>query len=527
MPSLALALRDKANITDRERAKKSLWFLATEILGYDRLTKDFHKPMLDRADAMRQERIKGKGKDSLWLWAREHYKTTCRKAQVIQDLLWDPTTSIAWWHAVEEKAEEVAIALAHQIQDNNALRRIFPPDALPSKASKRFVQAKGFRLPTAHYDQPQTFRAWGAGSEATGGHAAKGYMDDPITLADVESGGMDTKRRWYRTTVRNVVLKSGWFDATGTRWSHDDIYQDWIESPYWEVNRRAAIEDEAQEPDLKGKPVLLNPHLIRKAQEEMGPFDFAMQMQNDPAPTGAIPWDPSSCEHVVDHDTIMKAQGRTIVLVDPAPSGGMSRGDGDKDFWAIAVIKIRNRGEFMSKDDLSPRKEYILVWGEQSQNWTLDVGIARMLELKKTWRADAHIFDFGGPAGPIYREKIREASTTLGASRGMVELDSTGRGRNMLFASFCELARCGRFLMSNRVPEGFLNAFLYQCRRWRPLKDNKNGLRHDDAANAVAYVADPSVQRLAASGSALVLDGRNWQRMKAAETGYGGRYLSW
>ena len=69
----------------------NLWLLATEILGYDKLSLTFHKPMLEEWDREDRKRFKGKHADSLELWPRDHIKTWCERARVIRYYLIDPT----------------------------------------------------------------------------------------------------------------------------------------------------------------------------------------------------------------------------------------------------------------------------------------------------------------------------------------------------------------------------------------------------------------------------------------------------
>src|SRR5678816_1294013 len=86
----------------------NLWALCTEILGFDKLSESFHKPMLDDWDKMDRKRFRGNIRDSLELWPRDHIKTWCERARVIRYYLIDPTITVTWWHAVQEMAEESA-----------------------------------------------------------------------------------------------------------------------------------------------------------------------------------------------------------------------------------------------------------------------------------------------------------------------------------------------------------------------------------------------------------------------------------
>ena len=86
LANLALALKDGVRLKELARCKRDLWYLATEKLGYTLLTAEFHRPMMDQMDRIRAARQSGRGMDELILWPRDHYKTTVRKAQMVQDL---------------------------------------------------------------------------------------------------------------------------------------------------------------------------------------------------------------------------------------------------------------------------------------------------------------------------------------------------------------------------------------------------------------------------------------------------------
>lgn len=473
------------------RARTDLWWLATEILGYDKLTVAFHKPMLDRMDEIRSLRDegKGRGRDTLWLWPREHYKTTVRKAQVIQDYLCDPTTTVTWWHAVEEMAQEVSVAIGTQLQKNRALRKLFPDGVLPSEYAKRFVGAKGFRLRSNRADDAPSFRAWGQTSEATGGHSKKGYLDDIIARNTIEDGAMPKVRSWYRQTVRHVVKADGWLDASGTRWDPDDIYQDWLNSKHWEVTVRAALEVDGV-PDRKGKPVLFTRQQIQKKLEEIGESDFDAQMMNDPSPAGEKPWDQGLCEHRISVAEAKKGPGVIVVLSDPAPAKVGAFGEekkrdaGEKDYWATCVVRLRTNGQ---------RREIILLDGEQSKNWDLNEGMERICMFKRKWGTKYHAIEKIATVGAdIYEDELKRVSRVLGVNNTPISLSYSNKSgwKNQQFARLAERAKAQEFMICESVPSAFLDAFLSQARNWRPLKGNRNSLKYDDAANAVSFAAD-------------------------------------
>ena len=482
---LASAYKDIPRLQLASDCRKSLWTLATEVLGFDKLTEAFHKPMLDRMDEMRRARRKyGLGRDSLWIWPREHFKTTCRKAQVIQDYLCDPTSTVTWWHAVEEMAQEVSEAVGEILLKNKTARSLFPGGVLPFAMSKRFLTASGFRLVSNNPQGAPSFRCWGQSSECTGGHSDYGYLDDVIARNTIENSEMPKVRRWYRSTVRNVVLAKGWLNASGTRWDEFDIYDDWIRSKNWIALVRHALEGPAGEMDYKGRPVLMTMHEIEKKREEMLGPDFAAQMMNDPSPSGEKPWDAASCEHMIGLSDVSPAAWK-VVLSDPAPAkvGAFGAREGlDKDEWATVTVALQKRGQ---------RSEIVLLDGAASKSWEPAAGWEEICRQKRRWETPNCAVEKAGMATSFYLADLRDISRQEGVRHREYDLTMTSKGKNIQFANLAEKARRGEFLIADSVPNEFLKEFLEQCRGWRPLPGGRNSLRHDDRANVVSFACDP------------------------------------
>ena len=49
----AVTEKERERLRKLRRAQTDLWWLATEIMGFDLLTTDFHKPMMDELDDRR------------------------------------------------------------------------------------------------------------------------------------------------------------------------------------------------------------------------------------------------------------------------------------------------------------------------------------------------------------------------------------------------------------------------------------------------------------------------------------------
>jgi hypothetical protein len=435
-------------------------------------------------------------KFELELWPRDYYKTTCREAQVIQLLLWDPAMTFTWWHDVEEKAQEVAVKVGRLLQTCEFLRRLVPPGFLPGKMQKKFIQNTGFRMPAnlKGAERAPTFRAMGVGSEGTGGHSRVGVLDDPIGFNTIADNLMPSRRRWFSLTALNVVRTDvGWIVAQGTRWDQNDIFADWIASPQWLCRTRACYETDGR-PDWNGSPVLYTAEEISRKRERMlaqgSAWEFAAQMMNDPLPAGQLPWGKAECEHFITKKEA-EGKGTTIALSDPAPAnigsfdsrGEQERKDGSKNYWANAVVKLRQNGM---------RREIILLDGQLSQGWDHDEGFARLCQMQRRWSAPKLAYEAVGQAIALYDETHRRIARREGVPHHRIELEGTYRGKNARFGALASRAKNDEFLIADTVPGDFLEVFLEQARTWRPLPNGRNGLRFDDAADVVSMATDPA-----------------------------------
>jgi hypothetical protein len=441
-------------------------------LGYDKLTEEFHKPILDEWDKRWRLRQRGRfSQDEFEAWARYYYKTTCRIAFVIKLLMKDPKLSFIWWHAVERTANDAAEEIAKHLQFNKELRKIWDPKLtiLPHPTKKKWFAAGQFRL-KSKFLGPPTLRSYGAGSEATGGHADIGVLDDIIGLNDIMDNLMPKKRKWFGATVMNVISPEGFLLGTGTRWDYEDIYKDWLESPNWACRVRACYETDGT-PDAQGKAVLFSRKVIKRKSSNMSSFEFDCQMMNDPTPSGERIWDVERCEHFVGVRDA-RHHGTVFVLSDPAPAKVGStdsrdetrRADGSKDEWAIAVVKIQMNGQ---------RQEIVLLDGSASRLWTKDEGFDECARLAKKWGTPLIANEATGQAVALYEEDLRKACRRMGSGFQPVKLGWTYLGKKNYVEALASKALRDEFLICETVPDSFKEGFLEQC---RTVRFDVNGL---------------------------------------------------
>ena len=538
MNALALIHRERDRTADLGRAQSDLYWLATEKLGYDKLTPTFHKPMMDEMDRERRRRGQIRrgilprgtcGRDMLDLWAREHFKTTVRISQAAQDILCDPNVTIIFCHAVDDEACRTVQELANHFLKNKRFRAL-RPEIMPPENDKRFYAAGAFTLKNRRFDRAATVRAVGVNTTIRGLHVDIAYLDDIITLQTILDSQMGRTKRWVQSEVRSVVKADGWINASGTRLSVDDIYSEWLLSPYWTCRVRAALETDGR-PDYFGQPTVMTMEQIEKKKGVMGP-DFSTEMMNDPSPSGEKPWRADKCEHVISRKDA-EGPGLVVILSDPAPAtvgdiaSSPRRENREKNAWAIAAVKLqRHEG----------KSRYILLDGEQSRDWPPSVGWRRMMDLAKKYGASHFAIEKTGQATAFYESDFLDAAREVKIRAVSIDLSMTYQGKNHQFGVLADRAAEEMFLICESVRPSFLEPFLDQARNWRPmgtahggLSGSRNALAFDDCANVVSFCVDPALRRYLP-----VTITQNWlaeelenRRSDYNQMTHGGRYVQW
>jgi hypothetical protein len=547
------------------RCRRDLWHLTAEVLGYrwnpeagkygKGLTEALHRPICEWYDYHREDSFVG-----LWM-QRFLHKTTLAVGQITQDYLIDPSICLLYFHAVDDEASKVNKEVRQHILQNDVLRaldpviarypeghvnagkpgRIFPQKR---KGGTRWYTEDAFTIVNRPvYRRFQTLLAKGAGSEVTGAHGDKAYLDDVIARKDVENGTVSKKQDWYENTVLPVV-DDMIIRASGTPWGDWGMYIDWQQDPDWYTmvipgateegwveyqgkhfpDLRRALEkkygpnwlDERHislEPDyslqfcMGAPPDDLERQRSRlKVLKRQMKANFGPQILCDPSPPESRIWSASTHEHTLPAEEFKTRRNhRLVVLTDPAPAGSGSlsgdgekqRKDGTKDAWAICVVAGCIHGD---------REELVLVDGISSKVWEDAPGYDVVAHYCRHWRTP-YVAGERVPSLPAEHvpKQIRKAARRVGARVSTIDLEWTYHGKKNYFTTLATKAKEAEFLILPPTPglqrnvaayQAFLKTMLDQARRMRFTDSGRPAIPHDDEYNVVAFGTDPAIERL-------------------------------
>ncbi len=513
--SLQIIRREEARIEERYRITSTvggLWYLCTEVLGYTRLTEQFHKPMCDEMDEDRlglstDDRKLARDKNGrllrvLDLWPRGTYKTTIEIGQVIQAHLADMQLRAVIIHAKLDQAEGVVQECGHHWMGNKKLREMVSGLGYAPATSKakrgRWLKTDQFTFDGAdtdgRFDRTPSFLALSTGADMTGKHFQLAMPDDIISDKVIEDSGLPKVKRWVQRSLTKALDRGFPMWAKGTRWDPKDFWNDCLESPDWKVRLRAIRETDG-EPDYKGEVIYYNSECTQDELEKQvdldereSSTDFAFQMMNDPSPKGEKAWDQSKCEHWIDLHELRKRRNFVyVVLGDPAPKKLGSptgikekqRGDRKKDRWAWSVIRIQTNGQ---------AKERVLMDGRSSREWTMSEGFDQGAQLAKKYGTNIFGVEEYGGISADYETECWKAAQRCGVNgfRYVALKGNQANRKNVTFGILASEAEAGRFFIYEKCPTDYSDLFLAQARNWRDLPGGRNTNAFDDEADITA-----------------------------------------
>jgi hypothetical protein len=483
--NLVAAAAERHRKQELKKCLKSSYYLAKEYLGYDLLT-EWHEVRMDYFDKNRDKRY------MLWLAPRGHYKTTEVVAECIQDILRDPTKSHLLTHASAEEVMKNVEEIAWHFTMNKKFRTLLP-SIMPSFADDNFFKitpSPHFKLKVPghhkHIKQP-TVRGAQAGKEITGSHInGTIWLDDIVGEKTIAaSTGMADIRKWYRSTINNVLQRDqgGKVRGRGTRWHLDDFWNDCLHSKNWTCMVDACLVDDEGNPDWKGHSVLFDIEELMEKLDEVGHVEFAMQMMNMPLTEEMRAWrreDEQTCKF----DDV--PEGVTMIFSDPAPKGAgavdktseKKRG-GEGDYWSITAVR------FVKKKHRLIRYRLEAV---QCRTWTWDEGVQVCLDWCEKWATKYILIEEGSQNRGMYESKVNELARKQGLPKmKFIQMKSFTKGKTWRHAQLAGLNSSEELIfVTDLIDEGTRKLELDQCRDYPQC-------RFDDLMDSLSMCTDPAV----------------------------------
>lgn len=203
----------------RKRGLNNFFFFAKAICGFDRLTDRFHLDfcqVLQKSGHIRR----------LWLWPRDHYKSTIVSiAYPLWRLCRDPEETILIAADTSTNAEKKLRKIKSIILESAQIRAFFP-EVIPPNTKKTTWSDAAITIPRKGHHAEPSISTVGAGGAVVGQHFTHIILDDIIAKEAAESPTvMESVIRWV-DNVESLLVQpyENTIDVVGTRWHHNDIY---------------------------------------------------------------------------------------------------------------------------------------------------------------------------------------------------------------------------------------------------------------------------------------------------------------
>jgi predicted phage terminase large subunit-like protein len=319
---------------EAELGKRSTYYLAKYIIGYDKLNDKFHVALCRFIDKHLYEPM-------LILAPRGHYKTTCKTITgITRMILRDPDISTCIMFNTMDNATIALEKIRNNFVRNDKFRALYPEHATKTKREEgrfdSFITPARKKL----WKPGGTVDIAGADRAVVSRHYDFVQFDDLVDNKNVTTA--DQRKKVYSNysaslSVIDRETSSGypWHHIVGTRWSFDDMYSNLLEE-----NR--AVKDQglpgfntfitkAYFKTATGETEFLFPEEFTQRRLDIlrakqGDYLFSCLYLNDPSPEDRRSLDPVDIRYY-DPKTPMTGYQDRCITVDPATSLERDRGD--------------------------------------------------------------------------------------------------------------------------------------------------------------------------------------------------------
>lgn len=270
-----------------KKGRESLFFLAKAILGFDKFTKEIHKPICDMVQDYE------KNNRNVLILPRGWYKSTLATiAYPLWRIINNPEVRILLVQNTYTNACGKLGAIM-QIAESNDLFRLLYPEILPDNDCTWSKDAATFKRKGAYPEA--TLEAAGTGTQKTGQHYDVIIEDDTVSPSkDNLTGAM------MQPTQAEIEKAIGWFKlatplliepvdsqrvVVGTRWAENDLLGYVIDAhPEYNVLTRAVKETNGK-PDVEGEiqwPGRFDQPVLDTIETDLGPYMYSALYMNHP-----------------------------------------------------------------------------------------------------------------------------------------------------------------------------------------------------------------------------------------------------
>lgn len=317
-PELDVEEEEALKAETRERCREDLFFLARQILGYDRVTDHIHKRMA-RDVSLPDYRFK------LLLWPRGHFKSTiATESGAIHRLLNDPTERILITNAKLGNSRKFLSAISDHFKQNAKFRWAWRDWWINQYATQFDHAERGDDLDWVVKDTQDEFTLLrpgnlreasittaGVGASMVSQHYSSIIADDLVNREYVGSSTMVEKSILHFKDLLDLLDPEGELIIIGTRWAYQDLYG-WIIENFGHRASLRVPENYLTETDLQhkevdtpeserkwlmsiqpcydeetGEPIFpeeYSEEVLNELLREKGPYEFGSQYLLNPVP---------------------------------------------------------------------------------------------------------------------------------------------------------------------------------------------------------------------------------------------------
>lgn len=204
-----------------ERGKRDLYYLASVILGYDRLRPQTHGPFCRFHDTCNLPR-------RLALMPRSHFKSSIWTiGGTIQDIINNPDERILLAASTHDNASRFLEEIKRHFTLNNLFQWAYPDVCWDDpKQSPRWNRME-MEVPRSTFVREPTVDTIGSRGEVVSRHYTKIVLDDIIGEQEYQSEAEMRKTCEWVAGLESLLVPpfhKRQIDTVGTRWSLDDVY---------------------------------------------------------------------------------------------------------------------------------------------------------------------------------------------------------------------------------------------------------------------------------------------------------------